>query len=142
MFEQCRKKQGKDPSLWRGQRHTSYARTLGASCYSLPGFQPNSFSQLLAQPVLPAAQPPSDKVKPKHHCFPKALPPVLLKHRTSQVLLADLEKCKITQRLPQARSFCILGKKLHDKEDSMRATEEEKKSGRGNLPPKTGLLIS
>lgn len=69
----------------------------------------------------------SDRVKPQHHCFPKALPPILLKHRTSHVLHADLEKCKITQRLPQARSFCILGKKPHDNENSMRATEGEKK---------------
>lgn len=77
----------------------------------------------------------SDKVKPQHHSFPKASPPILLKHRTAHVLHADLEKCKVTQRLPQARSFCILGKKLLDKEESMRATEEGKKSGIGNLLP-------
>lgn len=116
VFGQCRKKQGKDPLLWRGQRHTSHARTLGASCY---------FTWVSAQLLLPAPGPASspcgpapraqntvsDKVKPQQQCFPKALPPILLKHRTAHVLYADLEKCKITQRLPQARSFCILGKK-------------------------------
>lgn len=61
------------------------------------------------------------------------------------MLHTDLEKCKVTQRLPQARNFCILGKKLLDKEDSMRATEEGKKSGRGNLLPQnriTGKLMN
>lgn len=61
------------------------------------------------------------------------------------MLHADLEKCKVTQRLPQARSFCILGKKLLDKEESMRVTEEGKKSGEGNLLPQnriTGKLMN
>lgn len=53
------------------------------------------------------------------------------------MLHTDLEKCKVTQRLPQARNFCILGKKLLDKEDSMRATEEGKKiRKRQSTPPK------
>lgn len=51
------------------------------------------------------------------------------------MLHADLEKCKVTQRLPEARSFCILGKKLLDKEDSMRAIEEGEKIRRRQTTP-------
>lgn len=59
------------------------------------------------------------------------------------MLHADLEKCKVTQRLQQARSFCILGKKLLDKEESMIATEEGKKNQEKAIySPKTGSLVS
>lgn len=63
----------------------------------------------------------SDKVKPQHLCFPKVSLPLLLKHKTSHVLDADLGKREITGRLPQVRSFCILGK-THDQEASARIT--------------------